>query len=234
MRLAENEVQVWAQWLNVSVEQLANFSATLSSSEKERAAKFKFGVHRDRYIAGRGFLRQTLSRYLQIPPCELDFNYSANGKPTLISDAKSAPLHFNLAHSGDLALLAVTRMGAVGVDVESIRPVKDADYLVERFFSERENLLFQKLAPEEKPGAFFNLWTRKEALLKATGEGISGGLNRVEVSFLANEPACLLAINGSEEQAREWTLHAMQLAQNFVGAVAIQVRPVQFAMWTAS
>ncbi|HLP78521.1 MAG TPA: 4'-phosphopantetheinyl transferase superfamily protein, partial [Candidatus Paceibacterota bacterium] len=141
-----------------------------------------------------------------------------------------SPLHFNLAHTGDLAVLGVSRLGPLGVDVETIRPVKDADDLVARFFSPRESESFQRLTSDRKVNAFFNLWTRKEALLKASGEGISGGLNRTEVSFLPGEPARVIAID--EQAARTpWTLEAFTPAVGFVGAVAIRQDGVQFRSW---
>jgi 4'-phosphopantetheinyl transferase len=232
LRLVADEIHVWATWLNCAPERLAELSRTLSQSEQARAAKFKFEVHRNRYIVGRGFLRATLGRYLQKDPAMLDFVYSAHDKPELAPGSARDPIHFNLAHSGDLALLAVTRVGAIGVDVECIRPVKDVEDLVTRFFSPRENELFQKLATEEKPGAFFNLWTRKEALLKATGLGIAGGLNRVEVSFLDEEPSRLLFIDGDAAKASQWTLQALAPVRDFVGAVAIQAGNLHLRTWS--
>jgi len=167
-------------------------------------------------------MRATLARYLEVSAAKLDFCYSPPGKPALSSAFDHARLHFNLAHSGDLALLAVTRIGPIGVDVERIRPVKDAADLVARFFCARENESFQRLPPDRKPSAFFNLWTRKEALLKATGEGIGKSLNEVEVSFLPGDPARLLSIAGDPEKAAAWSLHDLAAPDGFVAALAIQ------------
>jgi len=167
-------------------------------------------------------LRTILAQYLETNPALLRFDYLQNGKPVLASEFASAGIHFNLAHTGDLALIAITRIGAVGVDVEHVRPIENADDLVARFFSRREDELFQKVSTEQKPIAFFNLWTRKEALLKATGEGITRSLSLVEVSFLPGEPARLLAISGDTEAARRWLLKELAPAKGFAGAVAIQ------------
>jgi 4'-phosphopantetheinyl transferase len=221
LQLGENAAHVWAAPLDVTAEVLANLTETLSPDEKERAAKFKFERHRNRFCVGRGWLREILGRYLQSKPGELRFNYSSNSKPALSAVFASAGIHFNLAHSEDLALLAVTRAGPVGVDVECVREIKNVGELVARFFSQRESELFQKLSAGEKRIAFFNLWTRKEALLKATGEGITGGLNRVEVSFLPGKPTRLLAISGDETKAARWTLKELTPANGFVGALAI-------------
>ena len=231
--LAGNEVHIWAAALDVDAAALAKFAGALSVAEKERAAKFKFERLRDRFIAGRGSLRAILGRYLRVEPAVVDFIYSPQGKPSLAPEFSSARIHFSLAHSEDLALVAATRAGPVGVDVERIRPLKDAADLVSRFFSARESELFQKLAADRKPEAFFNLWTRKEALLKATGEGLAGGLNRVEVTFLESQPPSVLAISGDFATAARWKLSGFSPAAGFVGAVAIQADNVRLRCWTA-
>ena len=221
--LAADEIHVWAATLAAPPEALEKYSATLSPDEKERANKFKFEKHRNRYIAARGALRAILGNYLRVAPVELRFVYLTNGKPALAEECGGAGIHFNLAHTEDLALVAVTRIGMAGVDVESVRPVKNVEELVARFFSPRENDLFQKVPDPQKPAAFFNLWTRKEALLKATGEGITRSLSLVEVSFLPGEPARLLAISGDAEAARGWGLRELLPAKGFAAAVAVQM-----------
>ncbi|HLX69138.1 MAG TPA: 4'-phosphopantetheinyl transferase superfamily protein [Verrucomicrobiae bacterium] len=222
LQLARDEIHVWAAPLGVEADPRAAFARTLSPDETARAQRFKFEKHRNRFIAGRGVLREILTRYLQIKPEELRFDYSANGKPGFAAGVESGGIHFNLAHSEDLALIAVTRIGPVGVDVECVREMKDMDELVERFFSVRENERFQRVAASEKAAAFFNLWTRKEALLKATGEGITRSLSLVEVSFLAGEPARLVAVAGDVEKAKEWSLKELAPAAGFVGALAVR------------
>jgi 4'-phosphopantetheinyl transferase len=229
--LADNEIHVCATTLSVPPEALARFAATLSPDETERAGKFKFEKHRNRYIAGRGALRNILAQYLHANAADLRFIQLENGKPALAENFAKAGIHFNLAHSENLALIAVTQLGMVGVDVEYVRPIKEMDALVARFFSPRENDAFQKIPDNEKPAAFFNLWTRKEALLKATGEGITRSLSLVEVSFLAGEPARLLAISGDAAKAAQWSLRDLSPATGFTGAVAIQTRDVEVQCW---
>src|SRR5581483_5548860 len=153
------------------------------------------------------------------------------GKPSFTPEFSGHGLHFNLAHSSDLAVIAIARRGPLGVDVERIRTVREVEDLVARFFCARENEQFQKLPEAERPGAFFNLWTRKEALLKATGEGIGHRLNQVEVSFLRGEPARLISISGDARTAAEWFLSAFAPADRFVGAVAIQSPELRIRCW---
>jgi 4'-phosphopantetheinyl transferase len=226
LRLAEPEVHVWVSSLRLSSDALAGLLGMLSPCERERAGKFRFEIHRHRFIAGRGLLRTLLGHYLQLNPSKLNFIYSPQGKPALEPRRSWAGLHFNLSHAEDLALFAVTQVGPVGIDVESIRPVPEMADLVARFFSRREKELFQKIPPNGQPAVFFNLWTRKEALLKATGEGITEHLNQVEVSFLPNEPAQVLTISGNSEVAARWTLDALAPVPGFVGAVAVQARNI--------
>jgi 4'-phosphopantetheinyl transferase len=221
-QLAGNEIHVWAASLALDPPILEKLAHTLAPDETERAQRFKFHLHRNRYLAGRGALRAILSQYLATDPAQPRFAHLKNGKPELAAEFASAGIHFNLAHTGDLALVAVTRIGPIGADVECVRPVKDVDDLVARFFSKREHELFQKIPLEQKSAAFFNLWTRKEALLKATGEGITRSLSLVEVSFLPGEPARLLAISGDAKAAEQWALRELAPAQDFVGAVAMQ------------
>jgi 4'-phosphopantetheinyl transferase len=229
--LAPDGIHVWATSLAAPPDILKNFATVLSPDETARANKFKFEKHRNRFIAGRGALRQILASYLPLNPAGLRFVYSTNGKPALAAELADSGIHFNLAHTEDLALFAVTRIATVGVDVEGIRPVSDVDALVARFFSERENEAFQKVPDTEKAAAFFNLWTRKEALLKATGEGITRSLDLVEVSFLPGESARLLAISGDTVKAAEWSLHELSPAPDFVGAIAIQSRDIRVECW---
>ena len=231
LQLEKTGAHVWAASLHTAPTVLTSLARTLSEAEQERAARFKFEPGRKRFIAGRGLLRAILGRYLQTGPAELKFVYGPHGKPALSAEFAGAEIHFNLAHSDDLALIAVTRAGAVGVDVERIRPVKDAEALVARFFSPRESGLFQRLAADEKPPAFLTLWTRKEALLKATGEGITRSLSLVEVSFLPGEAARLLAIAGDAEKAAQWTLHDLSPMDGFVGAVAVHAQNINVRCW---
>jgi 4'-phosphopantetheinyl transferase len=194
----------------------------------ERAARFRFEQGRNRFVAARGFLRTLLSRYVPAEPAELEFVYGPFGKPSLAGNLTESGLNFNLAHSDNLALLAVTRIGAIGVDVERIEELRDSDALVAQFFSATERAAFHRLPREQKPPAFFNLWTRKEAWLKATGQGIGHLLNAVEVSFLPGEAARFLRLPGERQSPASWILHPLAPRVGFVGAMAISARNALF------
>jgi 4'-phosphopantetheinyl transferase len=220
LQLAPGDVHVWAVSLAVAPAALSGFEKILCPSEMERARQFHFDLHRNRFIAGRGLVRTILSRYLRTEPGKLEFAYNPYGKPSLSGAYAESRLNFNLAHCENLALLAVTQAGAVGIDVERIQPLTNTDELVAQFFSARESAAFHDLPPEQKPAAFFNLWTRKEAWLKATGEGIGHLLNVVEVSFLPGEPARFLSLPGEPQTADSCILHSLSPQSDFVGALA--------------
>jgi len=227
--LGASDVHVWAAHLDLNLEALARLAAILSEEEQQRAARLRFERHHNRFIAARGILRSLLATYLDYAPDLLQFGYGPNGKPALSGPFARSGLSFNLAHSENLALIAVSHSGPLGVDVEYIRPLSDTDELVARFFSSRENALFRALPDGQKNAAFFNLWTRKEAWLKATGEGIAHSLNRVEVTFLPGEPAQLLALPEKPTLNRDWVLRELTPRTGFVGAVAFP--NVRFSMF---
>ena len=231
LSLPPDEVHVWAARLDLPASVLAGFTATLSPPELERAARFHFERLRQRFIAGRGLLRALLGRYLSVEPGQVEFSYGSAGKPMLLTPDPETPPHFNLAHTDDLALLAFTRLGPVGVDAERVRALDDVTGLVARFFSAREHAAFASLPEAQQPAAFFNLWTRKEAWLKATGEGIAHSLHLVEVSFLPREPARLLAVPEPLSQGRPWTLLDLRPAAGFAAALAIAAAAPKLRCW---
>lgn len=225
--LSEEGIHVWVSRLDVAPGVSAVFGASLSEGEQMRAKQFRFRQHQSRFIAGRGLLRAIVSRYLQVEPARVEFKYNLHGKPELTRPFDGSGIHFNLAHSEDLALLAVTKIGPVGIDVERIRVNRDARELVNWFCSPRERELFENLAAHEKQLAFFNLWTRKEAFLKATGEGITQLLSQIEVAFRPGEPARFIAVSGDSEKASRWSVHDLSPASDFAAAVAIQAKNVR-------
>lgn len=224
-------VDVWAASLQRSTDELLALADTLSPEERTRSERFRFEQHRNRFIAGRGLLRGILAMHLNRNPRALEFVYGPNEKPGLAPRGEHEPIHFNLAHSGDLVLIAVTRTGEVGIDVERIRPVSEAGNIVERYFSPRESGEYRALPEADKPAAFFNLWTRKEAWLKATGEGIGRSLNEVEVAFRPGEPARLISLPGGVASTREWNLCALTPASGYIGALAARAHAGPINCW---
>lgn len=225
------EIHVWAATLTQSTEHISLCQQMLAPDELDRASRFHFDCDRKRFITGRGLLRSILGHYLGREPHKLQFEYGARGKPVLAGYAGDVPLHFNLAHSDDLMLLALMRRCAVGIDVERLRVLDEAEDMAERFFSARESNGLRALPNTKKPAAFFNLWTRKEAWLKATGEGISESLNQVEVSFLADEPAQLISLFGDTQAGQKWHLCELNPAAGFVAALAVAGPDMRVKCW---
>ena len=188
--------------------------AVLSSDERRRAASFVFAPDRHRFIVGRGRLRQILSRYVALPPEALRFRYGAHGKPAL-SPARLA-LYFNLSHSGGLAALAIAGCD-VGVDIEEVRPVDDA--VAGRFFSAREQAALRGLRRADWRDAFYRCWTRKEAVVKALGKGLSLRLASFDVSVTRSAPL-LLRLEGCRDAASQWSIVDVALPHGLVGAIA--------------
>lgn len=226
-QLSADAVHVWQAGLDVPPGLLAGYEALLAEDERERAARFRFARDRDHYIAGRGMLRVLVGRYLQQPPETLKISYSEYGKPFLLAGG----LQFNLAHSGGVVLYAFCLEEAVGVDVEVERELADALQISERFFSPAERAVLQSLPQEQRIPAFFRCWSRKEAFIKAVGEGLSYPLDVFDVTLAPGDPPRLLSIHGSEEEARKWTLWSLNMPQNYHGALVVGKQACFLQMW---
>ena len=214
----QSGIDVWAFPLDADLATLSLCRRLLSNVELECAGQFASPIDQKRFIVGHGRLRQILGHYVQSSPAALEFRLGHRDKPALAPGVGN--VEFNLAHSRDLGVLAVSRAGPVGIDIESIEPVDDMAGIVRRFFSRRERAQFEALSEDRKIEAFFNLWTRKEACLKATGEGIGESLDKVEVAFLPGEPARLLTANGEPDPAPPWTLFDLAAAPGYAAALA--------------
>ncbi len=221
--LDDLDVHVWSFHLEVSPACLTRFGSWLSLDERERASRFHFEQHRNRYIAGRGWLRELLSAYLNVAPQNITFDYGTHGKPALSGQSAHGGLEFNLSHSDSIAVAGVTRARPLGLDIECVRPLADMGDLVKRFFSQRESSIFEQLQREQQLSVFFNLWTRKEAWLKATGQGISQYLKEVEVSFLPGENVRLLKLPEGFLPAHKWSLQDLDPGCGLKGALAVPV-----------
>jgi len=187
---------------------------TLSSDEHARAARFRFPHLRDRFRTGRGMLRVLLAHYCHAEPHELTFSFTGNGKPVLRDYPSVA---FNVSHSGDLFAAAVGGPDPVGIDVESIRPMHDLQSLTRRFFALPEYNAIESLDEADRLLAFFRCWTRKEAYLKALGEGLSKGLSTFHVSCGPEQTSRVFDASSPQQ----WLSHQFEPAPGYVGALAV-------------
>jgi 4'-phosphopantetheinyl transferase len=213
---------VWRARLDLAASCVERLRGTLSADELQRAARFHFARDRRRFTVARGVLRDILGRYLRVPPSELEFRYSAYGKPALADVADAPWLRFNVSHSHEVALFAVTCGREVGVDIEYLGREIRGEEIAERFFSARERADLSALPAEVKHEAFFNCWTRKEAYIKAHGEGLSLPLDQFDVSLAPGEPAALLATRSDPREALRWSLQALTPGPDYVAALAVE------------
>lgn len=230
-RLDGADVHVWAASLDVPNEKLSSYEQTLSSDERSRAAQFKFDHHRKRFITGRGILREILSSYVEVEPVQLKLYHSALGKPSLAGLPENCMLQFNLAHSSNLLLIAITRVCAIGIDVEWIQSITDIETVGRHFFSADEAQRLMALPEDERVLAFYKVFVRKEAYLKATGAGLSDIMRQIEVSYLPHEPTRIVSICGGTQAAARWTLMELAPASGFTGAVAAEAKNLRFLLW---
>jgi 4'-phosphopantetheinyl transferase len=227
-----DSVHVWAASLQVPDDTLHRLAKMLAPAEHRRADAFHFDLDRNRFMAGRGMLRTLLGRYLHAQPGTIWLEYGPNGKPLLAGQFAGNGLHFNLTHCDDLALLAVSRGRVVGVDVERIRVLDGTQEMAACFCSPRENAQFLSLPSVEKDAAFFRLWTRKEAWLKATGKGVGQSLEKVEVSFRMGEAARFMRLPEEDGvSARGWSLQELTPALGFVAALASPGEAARLSCW---
>jgi 4'-phosphopantetheinyl transferase len=222
--LLQNEVHVWRASLPASPSDLPRFLQLLSDDEKERAQGFRFDRIRNDFIFTRGMLRTLLGCYLALPPADLRFAYARHGKPFLASPHTLA-IAFNLSHTDGMAIFAFARDRRLGIDVEKLRKNFDVEPIAERFFSLAEWTALRQLPGELRCEAFFRCWTRKEAYIKAHGEGLSHPLHQFDVSVLPGEPAALLSTRPDSMEARRWWLQDVPSTSGHVAAVAVEVSP---------
>jgi 4'-phosphopantetheinyl transferase len=226
LSLEAGQVHVWRICLEQEDVLLDRFRRTLAPEELDRAGRFRFERLQKHFVAGRGFLRDVLARYLSAKPEELRFSYNAYGKPSL---AGNESLQFNMSHSHEVGLVAVTRNAAVGVDVEHIRADFASDEIARRFFSRLEVETFNSLPKEDQVAAFFQCWTRKEAYIKAIGKGLSQPLDSFDVTLAPADPAALL--RPGDEDTLTWSFSDIDVGPDYASALLVEGTPSQISYW---
>ncbi len=227
-RLQADAIHVWKASLAHDLSGLETLQGLLAADEVNRACRFHFARDRHRFIAGRGQLRILLGHYLGQPPESIHFDYSAYGKPCVRNEKG---LHFNLSHAGDMALYAFAYQAEIGVDIEAIKTDFPVEDISQHYFSTTEISALSRLPDELKHRAFFTCWTRKEAYIKASGEGLSIPLDSFDVSLTPGEPASLLATRDQPTEADEWSLFDLQPGPGYAAALAIRGHHWQISLW---
>lgn len=217
--LDRNEVHIWQAELSDDPSSLVLFYAFLQPEERDKADRFHFERDRNKYIAARAILRELLGWYLEKNPATVCLRNNEQGKPMLVPP-DNVNLHFNLSHSGKLALFAFCIGYPVGIDLEFMQPGRDFEEIVGNFFSTGEISYFRTLAPQDKPAAFYSMWTLKEAYVKALGTGLWLGLDRFEV---ATSTPHLVRTDYDPENIRQWSLQKISVDPDYKAAIAVKL-----------
>lgn len=222
MQITPHEIHIWTADLNLTQAEENKKFALLSADERERANRFRFPIHKQRFIAARSKLRELIHLYLNIAPEEIIFSYDEHEKPHL-QHANSIPLRFNLSHSQHIAVFAFTLEHAIGVDIEKIQ--EDFNFAIaQRYFSASENAALMKLPPQEKIAAFYRIWARKEAIIKADGKGLTIPLSTFSVSLSDN-------INVITFDQQDWSLIPLAIHPEYESAVATNQNVKKICFW---
>jgi 4'-phosphopantetheinyl transferase len=216
--LQHGTVHIWRRGLAVESSTLECAASLLSEEERERASRYRVDPARNAFILTRSTLRVLLGAYLGEPPRSIRLRFTQYGKPFL---DPGSDLHFNVSHTEGLALLAFARRRRIGIDVERIRSQPDALQLARRFFSEREQQQLESLPADKVAAAFLRCWTRKEAYIKARGEGLSLPLDQFDVSVEVDPRRILVATRPDPDEARRWLLRDVPVPSHYVSAVGV-------------
>lgn len=219
--LSGRNLHVWTVRTEAPTAVAERFELCLDPGEKARAARFRFDHLQHSFVITRGVLRTLLGHYLDVPSVSVRFKYGSRGKPEL---AAPSPIDFNVSHSGGLAVFAFTIGCKVGVDIEQIRALHDMQSIADRFFCSDEATELMSLMANQRKLGFYLCWTRKEAYIKAMGDGLSARLDSFRVTLRPGQPAQLIHLADSGSSAEEWTLHDLQLAPNYAAALAYHDR----------
>jgi len=231
LHLSSNDVHLWLAKLDQSEECVEKLSQILSKEEQRKSERFHYEKDRNNFIVTHGVLRKILSRYLGIEPNRLQFGYHSHGKPFVFGKSNSEEICFNISHSRNLSLYALVRSRQLGVDLEYIRPIPEADHIVAEIFSSYERAMWQQLPENQKQEAFFHIWTGKEAYIKARGEGLSMPLDQFDVLCTPDEPGIRCLANEASDDSSLWSLRTLQLEPNYAATLVVEGHDWQLTCW---
>lgn len=233
-KLKSNDVHVWRIGVDLCSSAEEKGAPLLSIDEKERAQQMRVPEKRQQYVIGRASLRSILAAYSGTPCEQLAFDYGPQKKPSLARQ-EALPLdqriHFNLSHSGQIVLIAVTLGTRIGIDVEYIEPERADENIARRYFSHAEFAALSDLPKGDRIGAFYRCWTSKEAFVKARGDGLSFALDAFDVA-VGNEERAILEIRDADEDADRWELKAVDVGDQYTATCAVEGKALQWSQWS--
>lgn len=219
----DGEVHVWSAHIPALQSWMADLTSTLDPVERLRSARFRRIQDQVRFVIARGVLRCLLAAYMDEHPAQIRFNVGKNGKPHLDMPG-GTDLSFNLSHSGDMVVYAFAWKHPVGVDIEYMQEQPELHALARYVMCKQEVDVFSSLAPDKQPSAFYTLWTRKEAYLKAIGTGLALPPNEIEVSFVGADPPKLIHAKG-ELSPQRWHICCLEISPSYAGALVTDIKP---------
>jgi len=231
LMLGSNEVHVWRVMLDQLTQNIPTLLRLLPEDEQSRAQRFAFPTDRNHFIGAHGMLRLILSRYLALAPENLRFSYNSHGKPFLNIEPGENPICFNLSHCHSIALYAITLGQQVGIDIERVRHNIDIRTIAKAYFSAYEYKSLCELPTEDQHEAFFRCWTRKEAYIKARGEGLSHPLDQFSVSLHPGDPAALLQNDSDSSEIFRWALYHLVPEVGYIGALVVEGHGYSVQQW---
>jgi 4'-phosphopantetheinyl transferase len=226
IQLKDDNVDVWCVPLHMDPSTLNSLRTFLAEDERMRAGRLRFKRVREDYVAARGLLRLILGTYLNVQPKDLEFQYGQHGKPALTDELGRTGITFNMSHSHGMALYCVALERELGADIEKIRADMSFEKIAKRFFTSLEYETMQKLPADQLKYGFFNCWTRKEAYIKAKGEGLSSLIGRFAVSLVPGEPAALLDHQLDAEEISRWSIMDLDVGPGYTAALAVEGKGV--------
>jgi 4'-phosphopantetheinyl transferase len=226
IQLKNDNVDVWCVSLLMDAFSLNSVRNFLAEDERMKADRLRFKRVREDYVAARGLLRLILATYLNVQPKELEFQYGQHGKPALADELSHTGITFNMSHSHGMALYCVGLEQELGADIEKIREDMSFEKIAKRFFSSLEYEALQKLPDDQLKYGFFNCWTRKEAYIKAKGEGLSSLISRFAVSLAPGEPAALLDHQLDAGEVNRWSIMDLDVGPGYTAALAVEGKGV--------
>ena len=229
MVLNDDDVHIWRANLQSDAISLVRSQLVLNDAELDKANRQYFDRDRIRSIMARGYLRHILSKYLALQATEIQFNYTDKGKPFIDPSQNPTGLTFNISHSSNILVCAVSKNRRIGIDVEQIRELRTLNGMIRIVLSTTEQASFALLPKQDQLFAFFNSWTGKEAYLKAIGMGIAFGLQAVEVVFDPSRAVELLQVNGDRAQVAKWTIKRISPHSGYIAATVVEGRDLAFS-----
>ncbi|HAY32774.1 MAG TPA: 4'-phosphopantetheinyl transferase superfamily protein [Ignavibacteria bacterium] len=223
MELKCNDIHIYRINISDYNGSLLNLKKIMSEDETKKADRFKFTKDSQSYITCRSLLRNILSEYTNINPDEINFSCNESGKPYI----ENSEIQFNLSHSGDRCVIAVSLISETGVDIEKVRDIEDLTKIAERYFSETEIFYLKKFQGNELADNFFRIWTLKEAFIKATGEGLSFPLKDFSVTDRTGKIPVLSVINTSAHLEKKWTLGFLENESGYVSSFAVNSEKIK-------